>query len=282
MQIDIKLGGIIAAVILVIAILFSTVYTVPAGNRGVITTFGAVDENPVGEGIHIKVPFAQNVNIISVQTHAVKYENEQQENSPWGGDNGVRGGVLDSASKDMQQVQVSVTVNYRLVPDRVAKIYQTYNTEYQSRVVEPKIKEAVKMVTSQFSAEELLTNRALLSDGVNKVLSEEFAKDGNTIFEGVSITDIDFSAIFNASIEQKVTATQNALTAEAKLKQVEFEAQQQIERAKAEAETIRIQADAIQAQGGAEYVKLKWIDKWNGALPVTSLGSATPLINIGN
>lgn len=41
-------------------------------------------------------------------------------------------------------------------------------------------------------------------------------------------------------------------------------------------------AEAINKQGGAEYVQLKWIEKWNGALPTTQLaaGSATPLIHL--
>jgi uncharacterized membrane protein YqiK len=52
---------------------------------------------------------------------------------------------------------------------------------------------------------------------------------------------------------------------------VKFQAQQSIERAKAEAESIRIQAEAIKSQGGAEYVNLKWIEKRDGKLPATSL-----------
>jgi regulator of protease activity HflC (stomatin/prohibitin superfamily) len=60
--------------------------------------------------------------------------------------------------------------------------------------------------------------------------------------------NFDFSNSFDASIETKVKAEQDALTQKNKLEQVKYEAQQQIERAKAEAETIRIQAEAIQKQ----------------------------------
>ena len=65
-----------------------------------------------------------------------------------------------------------------------------------------------------------------------------------------------------------------------KLAQVKYAAEKPVARAQAEATTIRIQAEAIQKQGGAEYVKLKWIEKWNGALPTTSLAGATPLIQL--
>ena len=54
------------------------------------------------------------------------------------------------------------------------------------------------------------------------------------------------------------------------------------DKATAEAEAIRIQAQAIQSQGGAEYVNLKAIEKWDGGLP-QYLGGNTPIpfINVG-
>ena len=73
---------------------------------------------------------------------------------------------------------------------------------------------------------------------------------------------------------------QNALAAKNKLEQVKFEADQRIAQAKGESEAIRIQASAIQSQGGADYVKLQWIKQWNGVLPTTSLGANTPMVNI--
>ena len=63
------------------------------------------------------------------------------------------------------------------------------------------------------------------------------------------------------------------MTEKNKLERIKFEAQQKIEQSKAEAETIRIQADAIRQQWGAEYVQLKWIEKWDGKLPTTNLGN---------
>jgi regulator of protease activity HflC (stomatin/prohibitin superfamily) len=102
------------------------------------------------------------------------------------------------------------------------------------------------------------------------------------VVDQVNITNFDFSQSFNAAIEAKVTAEQSALAAKNKLEQVKFEAEQRVTQAKGEAEAIKIQAAAIQAQGGQEYVSLKWVEKWNGALPTTQLGNSgfTPLISI--
>ena len=79
-----------------------------------------------------------------------------------------------------------------------------------------------------------------------------------------------------------MTAEQNALAAKNKLAQVEYEAKQRITQATAEAEAIKIQASAIQSQGGKDYVALKWVEKWDGHQPQIVLGAgSTPLINIG-
>ena len=61
-----------------------------------------------------------------------------------------------------------------------------------------------------------------------------------------------------------MTAVQQAEAAKNKLEQVKFEAQQTIETAKANAEAIRIQAQAINSQGGADYVELQRIKTWDG------------------
>ena len=95
------------------------------------------------------------------------------------------------------------------------------------------------------------------------------------------LTDFDFSTSFNAAIEAKATAVQNAEASKNKLVQVQYEAQQQIEKAKADAETIRIQAAAINAQGGSVYVQLLAIKAWDGKLPGQMVpGSAVPFLNI--
>jgi regulator of protease activity HflC (stomatin/prohibitin superfamily) len=96
----------------------------------------------------------------------------------------------------------------------------------------------------------------------------------------LNITNFQFSAEFNASIEKKVTATQRALQAQADLVRIKTEAQQAVAEAQGKAEAIRIQAQAIQAQGGKEYVAMKAVEKWDGKLPVTVAGGTIPFLSI--
>ncbi len=103
------------------------------------------------------------------------------------------------------------------------------------------------------------------------------------IFDTSSITNIEFSPSFTQSIEKKVTAEQDALAAKNRLEQIKYEGEQKVVSAKAEAEAIRIQSQAINSQGGADYVQLQAIQKWNGQLPVQMIpGSTVPFINLRN
>ena len=51
--------------------------------------------------------------------------------------------------------------------------------------------------------------------------------------------------------------------------------------AEGEAKAIAIQAQAIQSNGGAQYVQLQAIEKWNGQLPTYMMGNTVPFVNVG-
>ena len=81
------------------------------------------------------------------------------------------------------------------------------------------------------------------------------------------------------AIEQKVIATQQTAKAEQDLARIKVESEQAIARAQGEAEAIRIQSQAIQTGGGANYVQLQAIQKWDGKLPNTMAGTV-PFVNV--
>ena len=233
---------------------------VPAGERGILLTFGKVEEIILEEGLNFKIPIIQIVKKIDI-----KIQKEEIDAS--------------AASKDLQIVTAKIALNYHLESEMVNKLWQSVGKDYKSRIIDPAIQEAVKAVTARYTAEELITKRPQVKDDAKIALSERLAKEFILVDE-LSIVNFDFSASFNQAIEAKVTAEQNALAAKNKLEQVKYEAEQRVVEAKGEAEAISIQAKAIQQQGGSEYVRLKTIEKWNGVLPVYSLGENVPLLNI--
>jgi len=248
--------------IVLVALIFigSTMGTIRTGEVGIRTTLNKVTSTQ-GPGLYFKLPFIQGMNVINVQTQ------KEQINA-------------NAASNDLQTVSTAVAINYSIDSDSAILLFSTVGTEYKSKIIDPAIQEVVKAVTAQYTAEQLITKRAEVTDKIKLDLSERLVVNHINV-EQVSITNFDFSASFNEAIEKKVTAEQNALAAKNKLEQVKYEKDQVIAKAQGEAESIRIQAQAINSQGGADYVQLQAIAKWDGKLPVQMIPNATlPILNI--
>lgn len=265
----------VVAVLFVLIVLFGSVGSVSAGERGIKTRFSAI-VGTVPQGLYFKVPFIETVHKMDVKTRTVNYDKNGNE-----GDSKDTS-QLFGASKDLQDVAIGVVVNYHIDPEKVQQIFAQYSSvsNYEYNVIEPIIREVVKSTSAQYTAEELVTKRAEFSEKVNITLSERFTgKDA--VMERFSVTNFEFSKAFSSAIEAKVTAVQNAEAAKNKLEQVKFEAQQTIETARATAEAQKISSQALASQGGADYVNLKAIEKWNGVLPAQMIpGSSVPFLNL--
>jgi len=246
-------------VIVVISLLAGGLYTVPAGQRAVLLTFGKPDMEAKGEGLHFKLPIVQSVELMDVKTRIYTQQ-------------------VHAASTDLQVVGTQVALNYRLAAEKAPIMYKEVGLDYESTIILPVVQETVKSCTALYKAEELVTKREASKAQIDSMLKDRLAAR-HIVVEAVSITDFDFSENFNAAIEAKVTAEQTALAAKNKLEQVKYEAEQTVAKAKAEAEAIRIQAEAITSQGGKDYVQLKAVEKWDGKMPVYT-GPVLPFIDV--
>lgn len=247
--------GIVAVAILIG--LSSTFYTVQSGEKALVFTWGKIT-SVTGEGLNFKIPFMQS--ILKVDIRTLKAE-----------------APAVAASKNMQSVHTTVTVNYHLDPDQLGVIYSKVGLDVENKIIAARIQEVVKAVVAKYTADELLAQRETVKSEISAMLTQQVAQY-NIIVEvgGVQITNFQFSEAFVQAIENKQIAEQNALKAKNDLDRIKVEAEQQIATARGNAESIRIQAEAIRAQGGKEYVNLKAIEKWNGQLP-TYMGGNGPL-----
>ncbi|EGO64426.1 prohibitin family protein [Acetonema longum] len=241
---------------------FNSIVIIQAGTRGIVLQLGAVQPLVLHEGFHFKIPFVQQ--IIPIDVRVGKAQSDQT-----------------ASSKDLQTVNTTVAVNFHLVPEEVNKLYQNVGLAYEDRIVAPAIGEAVKAVTAQYTAEELISKRSEVSAKVKETLAAKLSTYFMALDE-INITEFKFSAEYNNAIEQKQIAEQNALKARLDLQRIEVEAQQAIERAKAEAESLRLQKQEVTP----ELIELrkieaqmKAIEKWDGKLP-TVTGGANPFIDI--
>lgn len=253
-------GGVVLFVIIAVILFINPFTTVQSQQVGIVTHFGAID-GTLGEGLHIINPFTTDVVKMDITT--------QQLAVPAG-----------AASKDLQSVSTQVSVNYNLDSSKVVDIYRELKNEYSARVIEPSIQEAVKGATAKYTAEELITKREEVKGIIFQDLKNRLATR-NIVVSEVLITNFEFSPSFNQAVEAKVKAEQDALASKNLLEQKKYEAEQMVVTAKAQAESIRIQAEAINSQGGKDYVQTKAIEKWDGKLPTNFVpGSAIPFLNL--
>jgi regulator of protease activity HflC (stomatin/prohibitin superfamily) len=247
----VKIGTAILGVIGILIILpvIGIWSIVGAGNVGVVTRFGAVNRVAT-PGIILKIPLIEYVHAMETRT-----QKEQADAS--------------SASKDLQEVKATIALNYHLRGEKAVEVYQNIGTDYKIRVIDPAMQEAFKATTAKFTAEELIGKReAVKQEALNEL--KDRLNHYNVIVDNFNIINFDFSTEFNQAIEQKQVAQQN------------------LERAKLEAQTAKTQAEGqAQAQKAlrdagslsSEYLEFLALQKWNGVLP-TVTGNGVPFINI--
>lgn len=253
----------IVIVLFLVLSIFKPWVQIGAGERGVVQNFGAVQDNVLGEGIHFRLPIMQKVIIMDVKIHKAMTD-------------------AASASSDLQDVALSVALNYHIIPDKANLVYQTIGVEFKERVIDPAIQEVMKAVSARYTAEELITKRPAVSAEMRESLTKRLLLS-NIAVDAFSIVSFSFSKIFTDAIEAKQTAEQNALKAKRDLDRIKVEAEQTIAAAKAQAEALRLQKmnispDLIELR--KIEATLKAIKKWNGVLPQVTGAGAVPFIGI--
>ena len=243
--------------LIALIVLFGSVGTIGAGERGVLLQFGAVQDKVFNEGLYFKIPFVQKVERMDVKI--------QKDEVP-----------ASAASKDLQIVTSKIALNYHLDPDAVNKIWQEVGKNYNSRIIAPSIQEAVKAESAKYTAEDLITKREEVKDRIKANLAERLA-ERSIIVDELNIIEFQFSKAFNEAIEAKVTAEQLKLKADRDLDRIKIEAQQKVAEAEGKAEAIRIEAMALRQN--VKVVELRWIEKWNGEVP-TYWGQASPFVGL--
>lgn len=232
-------------------ILFGCFSSIGTGEVGIKTRFGRIVDTELAEGIHFKAPYEK---IEKINIKVQKYENKDD---------------LETSTKDMQVINsIKIAINYKIDDKSAVSLYRSVGKNYKETVLEPAIQETVKGVMSKYTAEELITKRSEVAIDMQETLAEKTNDYGINII-AVSIKNFDFSPEYNASIEKKVIAEQNALTAKQELETTKIEAEKKKIEAQAEAEANKLKEKTITDK----ILQQQFIEKWNGQLPSVTSGN---------
>lgn len=257
------------AVLLTVIILLCGIRIIDSTEIGVVRTWGQINRE-INAGLNIVNPISDSVEKYDLRVH-------------------VRNADFASYTKDAQPVSASIEYQYKLCPGEVMTVAKEYGTyEILETKIAGVVEERVKSVFAEFSAMPLLERRSTLSAEVLDSLRD--LEDLYHIqFTAAVVNNIDFSDAFEASVEAKMTAEQDALRAEQEKKSALVKAEQAkevaainaeaaIAQANGEAEAMRIIREALQNMPDA-YIQQMWIEKWDGKLPTVS-GTDNAIVNI--
>ena len=264
-----SINGAIAIVggIILLAISFSCFVIVSPGTVGVVTHFGAVQDEILPEGLHFKIPVKTKVIPIDVRIQKIE----------------VR---ATASSKDLQNVSSLVALNFYVEKEQANTVFQELGENYRRTIIMPGIQESVKSATAQYNAEQLITQRSMVKDSIFEVIKRRLNKY-SIIVTDFSIIDFRFSAEFDKAIEEKQVAEQRALRAKNDLNRIKTEAEQARARAEGEAQAklaiARAEAEAqrlLRETLSSDIIRLRTIQKWDGALPKVSGSAGGTLIDM--
>jgi prohibitin 1 len=240
--------------ILLVILFFWSVVSIPTGHVGVLTLFGRVTGETLGEGIHLINPL-KTVQKMSIQTQSVK----ESANTP---------------SNEGLILALDTSLLFHLDRSKAAEVFQKVGSNYAEKIVEPTMRAAIRAATSAHTANALYTNaRELVQQQIQDELTAQLAPRG-VVVENILLRDVQLPAMLKGSIEAKQQAEQDAL-------RMSFILQKE----KQEAERKR-----IEAQGIADFQKIvaqgisSQLLEWKGIEATEKLATSTnaKVVVVGN
>jgi prohibitin 1 len=200
-----RLIGVGIAALLLLILLSSAVAKVGTGHVGVLTLFGKVTGETLGEGIHLINPLKTN-NEMSIQTQTIK----ESASVP---------------SSEGLMMNLDTSLIYQLNPDQAAVVFQKIGADYETVVIEPMLRAAIREATASHTANALYTGeREMVAKQVQDQLVTQLGSRGITI-QNVLLRDIQLPATLKAAIEAKQQAEQESLAMNFRLQKETQEAQ---------------------------------------------------------
>jgi len=268
-----KILVIVGAVVFVFA-MFSSCDVVNAGHVGVkVDMFGS------GKGVQNVTACTGWVFYNPITTKVYEFPTYIQHKEYKKTEDGDNSFTVNT--KDGSEFRVSPILNYSVNPEKAPSIFAKYRRtlpELEEGFLKTAIYDAFRLATNKYTAEELISNRAVFEVEVRRLLESQIVKEGFIVNQFTS--NLEYPTSFKNAINAKNNAVQAALTAENQVKTAEAQAKIKVAKAQGDAEAM-----LTNARAEAESNKLRlstltpmllqqqWIEKWDGALPKTQMGS---------
>jgi regulator of protease activity HflC (stomatin/prohibitin superfamily) len=219
--------------IIVVGFLTSCIKQIDAGQVGVKSLFGKIDNEVLTSGLNLINPL-YDVKTIDIKTLNYTMSGVHDEGDKEGDD------AIRVLTADGLEVIIDLTVLYRVTSDQAPRLIRETGLDYRDKIVRPLTRTKIRDNAVYFTAIELYSNKRDLFQGrIFKSIDTDFKKRG-LILEQLLVRNITLPQNVKTSIEEKIKAEQEA-------QKMEFVLQKE----KQEAERKR-----VEAQGIADYQKI--------------------------
>ncbi len=264
-----KIALICVIVVVLLIVFFNAFSIVEEGYIGVKYRFGRIVQDNLTAGLNVHVPFIEEIKQVDVREQVYSI-------------------TTDAYTSDTQSVNsLQLKLNYCYNSAKLSDIIKNIGiNNVETKLLVPNVQKIAKDAIGKVKAEQLVQSRADVTNEIQNSLSDILAKDG-IIVTAFAIENLNFDEAFEASIQAKVIAEQDALKMENKTKEKEEEAKQVVIAAEAEAKSKKIAAEAeaeaikaIQQQlsQSPNYIDYFRIEKWNGELPQVVSDGVNPFV----
>lgn len=279
-------GVLVIAALIIVANAF---FVVPPSNEAGVRWLGGtvMTKQPLGVGLHFKVPFLETVDQLQVTRSTYKLPR------------------MSVYTNDNQSVTIGISVIYQIPSASVLKLLydvgRSGNVDIDSTIL-PVVKDRALAAFAKYNTLDISDKREQITASMKRDVADAL----NTLFGirvlDVQLTSISYSPTFVHSVESAVRAKAEAVRAQNQVQEKHFQGEQTkvlaeanaaaaVKKASGDAQAAIIEADArakaIATIGAAlranpQYVKFYGLKHWDGKLPQVVGGRGTlPMIELG-
>ncbi len=252
----------------ILIVAFSLSFTIiPTGYTGVLSTFGQISDNTLPNGFNVRIPLAQQIDLVNNKQQDMVFEDEQ----------------IVSETLERNTVTFSgVTVTYQINPEKSAWIAANVSNYEDNLVNQSLVASAIKTSSKTLSPIDV-TNRSILEPKAQACVQESLDQkygEGTIKVNKVVINNAQFDAEYDEKIAQK---QQSQMSYETQA----IENKKNIEKAEADAKVKQTTAEAeakanetLEKSLSKNVLTSKMLDKWNGELPKATGGGSGMIFDV--
>ena len=270
-----KFGTLAYITIAIIAVLVITqpFVVINSGEVGIKATAGKYEPNPLQPGFHFFVPFIQKVIVVDTRVRLINYTSGEdmgesvQKSFQGSGAGIIRKNSISVLDARNLPVSIDITVQYRLNPENAPQTIASWGLSWESKIVDPVVRDVVRSIAGKYTAEELPTKRNEIATQIDDSIRKDIDAQPNRPVEllAVQLREIILPEKVKEQIERVQIAKQEAERTKYEVERANQEALKKaalaegtakaaIIEAKGKADAVKIEADA-QAYANKEVAK---------------------------